>query len=211
MTSQKRIEIAGASVPYRESGSGPPVVILDPGRLGMAELQDALSPAHRVVRLQPSAIPPAASLTDSELGVLLSQASDSIIGAPYTLLAASAAAGIALHQAQEAPDNITALVMLSPRLPLPHPESDDTYDDFRLLNETACAALVVIGSKDASIPSHAAQTYRTQMLNCHVAIVYDAGHNIMADRPAALTDVVADFIERGETFVVGRQSGIIHP
>ena len=33
----------------------------------------------------------------------------------------------------------------------------------------------------------------------------------MADRPEALIDAVADFVQRRETFVVGRQSGLINP
>jgi hypothetical protein len=41
--------------------------------------------------------------------------------------------------------------------------------------------------------------------------VYDAGHLIVAERPEALINVVSDFVERRETFVVSRQSGVINP
>jgi hypothetical protein len=41
--------------------------------------------------------------------------------------------------------------------------------------------------------------------------VYDAGHVISVDRPEAFTDVVRDFLEHHETFVVRRTPSLIHP
>jgi hypothetical protein len=41
--------------------------------------------------------------------------------------------------------------------------------------------------------------------------VYDAGHVIVAERPEALIDAVSDYVERRETFIVGRQRRIINP
>ena len=37
------------------------------------------------------------------------------------------------------------------------------------------------------------------------------GHLIVADRPEALINTVVDYVERRETFVVSRQSGVINP
>ena len=42
------------------------------------------------------------------------------------------------------------------------------------------------------------------MPNCHLVFVYDAGHAISTDRPEAFTEVVADFLERHEAFVISR-------
>ena len=47
--------------------------------------------------------------------------------------------------------------------------------------------------------------------NSNVSIVYDAGHLIALERPAALINVVCDYIERRETFIVGRQNQVINP
>ena len=42
-------------------------------------------------------------------------------------------------------------------------------------------------------------------------MVYDAGHVIVAERPEALINAVSDYVERRETFIVGRQSSIFNP
>ena len=42
-------------------------------------------------------------------------------------------------------------------------------------------------------------------------MVYDAAHAISADRPEAFTEVVVDFLERHEAFVISRTATVIHP
>ena len=79
------------------------------------------------------------------------------------------------------------------------------------LTEVSCPTLVVFGLKDRMVAPEAARVYREKIPNSNVSMVYDAGHVIMADRPEALTGLVADFVERREAFVVGRQSSIINP
>jgi hypothetical protein len=41
--------------------------------------------------------------------------------------------------------------------------------------------------------------------------VYAAGHAISADRPEAFVEVVADFLERHEAFVINRGQTVIYP
>jgi hypothetical protein len=41
--------------------------------------------------------------------------------------------------------------------------------------------------------------------------VYDAGHGISTDRPEAFAEVVVDFLERHEAFVISRTETVIHP
>ena len=74
-----------------------------------------------------------------------------------------------------------------------------------------CATLVVFGLADKTVESAAAAIYREKIPNSNVSIVYDAGHVIVADRPEALIDAVSDYVERRETFIVGRQRQIINP
>ena len=57
----------------------------------------------------------------------------------------------------------------------------------------------------------AARVYRERIPNCNISLVYDAGHALLCDRPEAVTSAVADFVERRETFIVGRESGVINP
>ena len=71
--------------------------------------------------------------------------------------------------------------------------------------------LVLFGTEDRLIPSEMGRVYREIMPNCHLILVYDAGHHIDADRPEAFASVVGDFLERHEQFVVTRTSSLIHP
>jgi pimeloyl-ACP methyl ester carboxylesterase len=49
------------------------------------------------------------------------------------------------------------------------------------------------------------------MPNAHLVFVYDAAHAISTDRPEAFAEVVADFVERREAFVISRNETVIHP
>ena len=79
------------------------------------------------------------------------------------------------------------------------------------LGDVRCATLIVFGLADKTVESAAAAIYREKIPNSNVSIVYDAGHVIVADRPEALIDAVSDYVERRETFIVGRQRRIINP
>ena len=79
------------------------------------------------------------------------------------------------------------------------------------LAEIQCATLVVFGLEDKMVSPKAAGIYRERIPNSNIAIVYDAGHVIVAERPEALINLVSDYVERRETFIVGRRTGIINP
>ena len=89
-------------------------------------------------------------------------------------------------------------------------ETHDSEAESRL-GEIQCPTLVVFGLEDKIAAKESASVYREKISNCNVSIVYDAGHAIVADRPEALASVVSDFVERRETFIVGRQSGLVNP
>ena len=71
--------------------------------------------------------------------------------------------------------------------------------------------LVLFGTADQVIPPDMGHLYKELMPNCHLVFVYDAGHAISTDRPEAFTEVVADFLERHEAFVISRTPTVIHP
>ena len=81
----------------------------------------------------------------------------------------------------------------------------------RRLAEIPCATLVLFGSEDKMVTPEAARLYRARIPNSNIAFVYDAGHLIEAERPEALVNAVSDYVELRETFIVGRQTGIINP
>jgi pimeloyl-ACP methyl ester carboxylesterase len=79
------------------------------------------------------------------------------------------------------------------------------------LGEIPCATLVLFGAEDKIVAPEAARIYRARIPNSNLAFVYDAGHLIEAERPEALINAVSDYVELRETFIVGRQTGIINP
>ena len=79
------------------------------------------------------------------------------------------------------------------------------------LGEIRCPTLAVFGLNDRLVSPEAARVYREKIPNSNIAIVYDAGHCIIGERPEALTNAVADYAEQWETFIVGRQTGLINP
>lgn len=79
------------------------------------------------------------------------------------------------------------------------------------LPELACATLVVLGQEDRLVSREAGGIWKAEVPNCSLSYVYDAGHAIAIDRPDALTNVVLDFVERRETFIVENRPGLINP
>jgi pimeloyl-ACP methyl ester carboxylesterase len=71
--------------------------------------------------------------------------------------------------------------------------------------------LVVFGTRDRMIPPEMGHFYKELIPNCHLVFVYDAGHAIGAERPEAFAEVVTDFVERREAFVVSQTPTVIHP
>lgn len=71
--------------------------------------------------------------------------------------------------------------------------------------------LVLFGTADGVIPPEMGHIYKELVPNCHLVFVYDAGHLISTERPEAFTEVVADFLERREAFIISRTETVIHP
>src|SRR5262245_38006143 len=79
------------------------------------------------------------------------------------------------------------------------------------LSTLATPTLVLFGTMDQVIPPDMGHVYKDLVQNSHLVFVYDAGHAISTDRPEAFTEVVADFLERHEAFVISRAETVIHP
>ena len=79
------------------------------------------------------------------------------------------------------------------------------------LPDLATPTLVLFGTMDRVIPPTMGHFYKELMPNCHLVFVYDAGHAISSDRSEAFVDVVVDFLERHEAFVISRTETVIHP
>jgi pimeloyl-ACP methyl ester carboxylesterase len=72
--------------------------------------------------------------------------------------------------------------------------------------------LVLFGTLDRVIPSEMGRHYKALMPgNSHLALVYDAGHAIAAERPEAFAEIVADFLDRHTAFLISHTETVIHP
>lgn len=79
------------------------------------------------------------------------------------------------------------------------------------MREMDIPTLALFGTRDAVLPPAMGRRYREIMPDCYYVLVYNAGHAIGVDRPEAFANVVADFLERHEAFVVSNESEKLQP
>jgi pimeloyl-ACP methyl ester carboxylesterase len=91
---------------------------------------------------------------------------------------------------------------------LTRPSRADTEAQLAGLN---VPTLVIFGTKDGVISPELGRVYREKMPNCNYVLVFDAGHEVAADRPEAFVSLVSDFLERREAFIVSQTSSLLHP
>lgn len=179
------------------------VIVDEPGR--SAALRDGL--AQRRVVLEPG-------LDDFGVGAedRIAAAVAPLTSGPYGLIGVSSTASAAIRHALNSPESIAALVLVSPLAVRPAGATvGSTHDLESQLSEIQCPTLAVFGQADDTIDPVAPSIYRSRIPNCNVAFVYDAGHDIAAARPQALLNLVADYLERRETFIVQNRAGAINP
>ena len=126
----------------------------------------------------------------------------------YGVVGISAGAELAVRHALRTPERVAVLALISPLIVGPNAGGGDA----ELQNQIAqirCPTLAVFGQEDPLAAS--ASVYRERIPNCNIAFVYDAGHDIPAERPQALLNLVADYLRRRETFIVQNRSSVISP
>ncbi|HEY4174824.1 MAG TPA: alpha/beta fold hydrolase [Rhodopila sp.] len=79
------------------------------------------------------------------------------------------------------------------------------------MRELPTPVLVLFGTLDRVMPPEMGREYKSLLPNGHLVFVYDAGHLIATERPEAFAEVVVDFLERREAFVISRRETMIHP
>ena len=130
----------------------------------------------------------------------------------YGLIGVSSAASVAIRHAVQSPQSISVLILVSPLAVRPAGEPvGATHELESQLHEIQCPTLAVFGQADNTIDPVAPSIYRSRIPNCNVAFVYDAGHDIAGERPQALLNLVEDYLERRETFIVQNRVGAINP
>jgi|SRR5579863_1586608 len=77
--------------------------------------------------------------------------------------------------------------------------------------QLATPTLVLFGTLDRLMPPELGRHYKALLPNCNLVLVYDAGHSIGGERPEAFVEVVGDFLERHEAFIISRHETLINP
>jgi pimeloyl-ACP methyl ester carboxylesterase len=80
-----------------------------------------------------------------------------------------------------------------------------------MLPTLATPTLVLFGTLDRLMPPELGRHYKALLPNCNLVLVYDSGHAIGTDRPEAFAEVITDFLERHEAFVISRNETLINP
>jgi hypothetical protein len=173
------VAIAEAGVAPMELGTGRPVVALGAGFAGSAA-HHALALRFRVIAFD---------------GVEAQAIADWIAGAGLGgvgFLGIGPAAATALAAATAAAERARSVVLVSPG---ELPETD-----------LKTPKAVLIGSLDSAQPRDALSRYRRALPRCSTVLVYGAGADIPADRPAAFADAAGDFLDRQERFALATES-----
>ena len=210
-----------SQVRYLEAGHGEPVVVLargdDPSSLPLSNM---LAEHFHVFVFDISHLAPSASnqlpILSRDLARTLARVAAVAGLKRYAVVSTSADVAIALWQAIDVPQQIDALVLISPALVLSE-QSDagnDLFTDPELvgrLSELQAPVLLLVGTEDQAIPRETGRTYVERIPHCYYVLVYDAGRAIEVERPDALFAVVRDFLERRETFIVKRPGTAVNP
>ena len=195
------VEVDGVRIRYMEAGQGTPLVHVHPADgLRLTPAHDLLCRHFRVVAL---ALPegPSPEHTLARAIAMLGIDSFNLVG---TSFGGPAALWLTLHD----PPRVLALVLEAPAAI----RQDDRDGDLeRRLSTLTTPTLVLFGTMDAVAPPAPGRVYKALMPNCHLVFVYAAGDAISAERPEAFAEVVVDFLERHEAFVISRALTVIHP
>jgi pimeloyl-ACP methyl ester carboxylesterase len=102
---------------------------------------------------------------------------------------------------------------LGPPPPALVPRLFDTHDDAALrprLEALDVPTMVVFGTRDGLVPPETGRAYKRLIARSDLVYVYDAAHEVAADRPEAFADLAIDFLNRHEGHVVRRESRVLH-
>jgi pimeloyl-ACP methyl ester carboxylesterase len=189
------VEAHGRRLRYVEAGHGNPLVHLQPvGELRFTPAHDLLSRRFRVVLVE---VP---DLDDAAAG-LVAAAVTALGVETFNLVASAAAAEVGLRLARLAPDRVLAVVLETP----PAMRSGE----LDVPGARTIPTLVLVGTRSGEVG--AGRVVAERIPGCQLVFVYDAGPAIGVERPEAYAEVVTDFLERHEAFVVSRAETVIHP
>jgi pimeloyl-ACP methyl ester carboxylesterase len=200
--SDGNVEIHGHRLRYREAGKGIALVhLVGADALALTPAHGLLARAFRVVALEmPASARDAGAIAAAALTALGLEAFD--------LMATAATAPAALALALQAPARVRTLVLESPAAVAPGVGEPALQTR---LAELTIPTLILIGTLDDATASAVGRAYQARIPGCHLAFVYAAGAAIAGDRAEAFAEIVGDFCERRDAFVISRATTLINP
>ena len=198
------VEADGFRIRYVEGGSGYPIVHLHGGGdLRLSPAYEVLAQRFRVIAFEIPENRRSASVEDLARSMNAAVTASGI--ERYSVIGTSFASQVALWMAILRPESVEAIVLSAPVAP----ERDESFQ--QRAAELPHPVLVLFGTVDKEAPPEGAHLYRELLQNCHIMLVYDAGHAIDVDRPEAFASLVGDFLTRKEQFIVRETSALINP
>ena len=115
---EKEVEADGFKIRYREAGQGRPVVMLDATGWRGTILHDALAEKYHVFSLELPGMGDSSANIESksieDLAATSAKAAAALTTERYTLIGTSFGANVAIWQAVQSPDQVEALILVSP-------------------------------------------------------------------------------------------------
>jgi len=201
MFTEGHVEVDGVQVRYMEAGQGKLLVhVREADGLASTPADDLLARQFRVIALEVPGRGPTLERVVKRLGL-----------ADFDLMATADASAEAISLALAEPERVRALVLESPTAIRRDGSEPRDGDLERRLPELATSTLVLFGTADRAGAQETGRVYTALIPNSHLVFVYDAAAAIGRDRPEAFAEVVADFLERHEAFIISRTPTVIHP
>ena len=200
----RTIDAKGASVEIAEAGEG--AAVLWCGRPDAAPA-GLLADGFRVVATAGGA--DFASLSPAMKARRLVAVAEALELEEYSVCVSGADSSAALHLAADEAEKLQRAILIEPQV----------YDAKGVLNDPAlaeklaniaCHSLALFGVDSGGVTNAATSHYRERVPNCHLMYVYAAA-DIVRDRPQAAASVIADFLRRGDGFLVSEKDGRLHP
>ena len=121
-------------------------------------------------------------------------------------LAVGARASAALRATLAHPGALGAIVLISP------PAIDRLDADVAArLRDIETPVLALFGMDDKTSPPEFGAAWRRALPKCFQTFVFDAGADMANERPEAVAAIVADFLARGEGFLVTTADERLYP
>jgi pimeloyl-ACP methyl ester carboxylesterase len=211
----RTVVVQGRERAYREAGDGEVVLLLHPPGLsgsGGGPL-DQLAGSHKLIEMS---VAPEGAVDDPsarEAAGLVGQLAEAVGFDHVAVVSRGTASTVALWLAIDGRATVTTLVLESP----PLLTEDATFSDgpnaalLHAMPSLEVPTLILLGeSTEPGMLELQLSTYKRLLPASTVGLVYDAGEDVRGDRPAAYITAVAEYLERGQAFVVSTRSTVIH-